>query len=120
MGRSRPFDLCAIFKQLHEQNKRYGGRPYIITGRDLKSAKEVTDLNDWEELLSVIEPCFQSFIQSDFDGWREQGHPAWGLFTQWGRYLPKTKPKPREMMIECSLCEQVHPASQKCHVEESK
>jgi hypothetical protein len=119
MGRSKPFDLCQIFKQLWEAHPRNKGRIFGPTGRDLKAAKELCDLNEWDELLSEIEPRFKLFMDSDFAGWKEANYPAWGLFTQWNRYLPKAQRREvNRPRIHCSLCEQNHYADEPCKLKE--
>jgi hypothetical protein len=116
MTKSKPFDLITIFKQLWEAHPRNIGRIYGRVKRDFSAAKDLIDLNDWDELLAEIEPRFKLFMESNFDGWKEANYPAYGLFTQWNRYIPKARPRPRKVMIECGVCEQTHAADEQCKV----
>ena len=115
MSRSHPRDLCWAFKTLWEAHPKNKGRLYGITGRDMRAAKELVDANDWQELLVELEPRFARFMASDFSGWKDANYPAWGLFTQWNRYMGPVSTSTRQWLW-CAKCMANHWTDEQCKV----
>lgn len=114
-----PYTLLNMaFKGLWMSHSRNTGRVYGITEHDQTSAKVFLDANEFSEILSELAPRFNLYMSSQFDGWREQNYPAWGLWTQWNRYLPPVQAQKRVQMIECNACNKVHPATDQCRIED--
>lgn len=110
MSQSPARDLCWLFKGLWEAHALNHGRTYYITGRDMKEAKEFLAGNFGE--FPPEDECKQRlarFMQTSFDGWKEQDYPLWALLKHWGRYAsPRIVEKRWNGLRQCDKCGEIH------------
>ncbi len=126
MSRSLPFDLVECIKILWHSHPKNSGRQYGGTSRDLREAKEWLTVNSWEPGdIGQISDRFNRFMDSDFEGWKEQDFPIWAFLRHYSRYAaprveeskkPRPQPNTMSMVIYCSRCETNHRADEACPV----
>lgn len=63
----------------------------MITGRDLKEAKEFLEACGQMPSPDSIVTHVKSFCKSDFGGWKTLNYPLWALFRNWNTYNQKEK-----------------------------
>ena len=121
MPSSKPFQLCWLLKTLWEAHPKNRGRECSMTGRDRKEAKDWLELN--VDLPSEDDACGRMgrYLQDEFDGWKQQDWPIWGLLRHWGRYAPprvRIRAEARQFnpSVFCSRCEKVHRVDEECDV----
>ena len=112
MTRSKPYDLSFKCKCQWEQERF--GEEYMITGRDLKEAKELLDASGTMPSNDSSVGHVKQFCKSDFGGWKTLNYPLWALFRNWNTYNPPFVKEKREIIIGCSMCGQEHGMNEDC------
>lgn len=105
--KSRPYELCYLFKLAWESHKSKQGMEYSPTGRDLREAKEFLAMNEIPD-GKVFEKYLNNFLNSNYEGWVHLNHPAWALFKHWNTFAPKPEKKPLPKLIYCEKCNATH------------
>lgn len=112
MSRSKPRDLCWACKVQWEQERR--GEEYLITGRDMKEAKEFLEACGELPSPDSIVSHVRQFCRSDFGGWKTLNYPLWALFRNWNTYNPPPAKAKTTAMVECDVHGVGYPIGGEC------
>lgn len=111
-----PFAKCLLFKQLWEEV--YVGETYIITGKDLKFAKELTSIDN-----DTIVARLQVYLGDAWFG-EHTRHGLASFVSNINKFIPEKRIEPvkrnqsERLMISCSACNSQHWSDEPCKIED--
>ena len=112
MSKSKPYDFCWQLKSQWEEIRKT--EVYYLTPRDLRAAKEWLELNMDIPPEETTRGFVRRYLESDFEGWRDQGYPIHALLNHWNRYAEKKVTSVRRSTYTCPKCGTEHPVQAEC------